>query len=370
MFLETRAKVTLDALLKVDGVEASRCVVPNLSKSECEAIPALCLPTTSHILISGLAASREAQDKHRALLEKQGWCGKFAIVFLDFCGTFDSKPGRARRKDIARLFRCSMLEDCSILACTFSQRGTPLCYASEAVDSVCLFVEGMAKQHGYAATCLGVASYPNYGNKFSSKDPKSTATGQVHTALFAIGSSALEARSTLPKRPPDAFSDLPGAAYFPGPWTKVGAWSLSQDPLPLHNALSFCARRFAEQVCAYASPHRALALEGNPFIFCRQLAGAANSIVDVVATNPLCEIFASRIENDQIVLKSSTVAVHETQDPTSHRFNGFATRLERDWLSIMLRAHPSCYDAIFLDYSARTVPLLRVQEYAQGNDEH
>ena len=370
LFLETRACFTLNALLAaVEGTDARRCVVPNPSKKECDAIPALCVTTTSHILISGLAMPREAGDAHRALLESNGWQGQFSVVFLDFCGTFDSKPGRARRKDIARLFHCELLHDRSILACTFSQRGTPLAYGAEAVDSVCLFTEFMATQNGYSVTTLGACSYPSFGNKFSQKDAKATATGQVHTVLFAV--SKEDDSFPDPRPPPSQFSNLPGASYFAGPWENAGTWSSLDISLPLYNALEFCASDFSTHVQRHL-PHakRALALEGKLLLFSKRLADTACVDVAVVSTNPISGLFASRVKHSRMALLNDLVAVSQTQDPCSPRFDGFKTRLERDWLSLVLGGSDKDFDAVFLDYSARTVPLFRIREYAQGDDKH
>ena len=106
LVLESTALSTLTALTARDaatGVSTTCVVVPNPDAAVCVAVRAagaLAFPVTSHALLAELVAG--AGPMHAALVAR-GWAGAFDFVWLDYCGTFDSKAGRARKDDLARI---------------------------------------------------------------------------------------------------------------------------------------------------------------------------------------------------------------------------------------------------------------------------
>lgn len=59
------------------------------------------------------------------------------FIWLDYCGTFASKPGRRRQADLRRLFRHQMIPSPGLLVVTASQRGAVTYYTDEVVIFIC-----------------------------------------------------------------------------------------------------------------------------------------------------------------------------------------------------------------------------------------
>ena len=150
LLLETGSSQTIDTLLSKStelGITGCTIVVPNPSREVCLQISAshpnvLTVPTTSHELIRLLAenldlpkeksssslsssASTSNEDPPPSpLLDEllsRGWKGVFDFVWLDYCGTFSSRPGRKRQADLRRLFRQKMIPSPGLLVVTLKR---------------------------------------------------------------------------------------------------------------------------------------------------------------------------------------------------------------------------------------------------------
>ena len=125
-------------------------VVPNPDGKECQSMKAV-YPTlrvhhtTSHALIPILCDHTSAVAKE---MRQTGWKG-FSYVWLDYCGTFQSRAGKERQGDVTRLFKeCLLNRHGCVLSLTFSQRGTMPLYQHELVDTIVSFTCGTAAQNG------------------------------------------------------------------------------------------------------------------------------------------------------------------------------------------------------------------------------
>jgi hypothetical protein len=93
--LETRELLTVSSLC-AKGFRADHIVVPNPNKAEVDAMRALCpelicIELTSHELLQALETTESKELLHLTTL---GWPGFFGVVWLDYCGSFASGPGR------------------------------------------------------------------------------------------------------------------------------------------------------------------------------------------------------------------------------------------------------------------------------------
>ena len=174
-----------------------RCVVPNPDADELGAMRGLgvnhAVDATSHMALdllskhgggggNGAIASEEATDERAAGtsvdsgtdnssgmvgdLVRAGWRGVFSFVWLDYCGTWTSRAGRARQADLVKLFEHGMLNSRSaVLAVTISQRGAAELYEQELVDSLVMFVQEAARVHQpvrvSAAASVGSHRHPH-----------------------------------------------------------------------------------------------------------------------------------------------------------------------------------------------------------------
>jgi hypothetical protein len=179
LLLETGAVQTIETLLtkaKELHIQESTIIVPNPSLDECAKINAaypncLTVPTTSHELLRLLTLDTESLLTQE--LQRRGWIGKFDVVWLDYCGTFNSRAGRKRQADIRTLFRYNMIPSPGLLVVTASQRGAVTYYTDEVVDMMLGFIKHVASGKGTAdggkvidhglctipreTTCAGVA---------------------------------------------------------------------------------------------------------------------------------------------------------------------------------------------------------------------
>ena len=167
LLLETHNLNTLSALVeRGTGVRPDTTVIPNPGPDECEAIRASAthagvnvFELSSHQLIEALA-ERSPDSAIRAGLANAGWPGTFAVVWLDYCGTFASSAGRQRQMDIVRLFQHGMLQERgAMLAVTLSQRGAAPLYQHDVVDSLVAFVRAVALSCGRSLAVVGATAY-------------------------------------------------------------------------------------------------------------------------------------------------------------------------------------------------------------------
>jgi len=166
LLLETGAAQTVDTILKKSkelGITAETIVVPNPDKNECEALSELhptiiTVPVTSHELLRSLSEeddgdggddSKKSEEKisTKTFLKNKGFKGNFDLVWLDYCGTFNSKPGRRRQEDLKRLFDFNMLPKPALIVVTAAQRGAITLYFDEIADMVLGFVKQVVKEH-------------------------------------------------------------------------------------------------------------------------------------------------------------------------------------------------------------------------------
>ena len=154
LLLETSRLHTLRALCAAEtGVTPGTTIVPNPDGRQCEEMKAEgvnAAQQTSHALLASLCGERSCSSQcsgdHASgephFRMPASWPGFFDVVWLDFCGTFASLPGRHRRTDISRLIRKRLLSASasasalgtasrSLLAVTFSQRGVAPLYPYE-----------------------------------------------------------------------------------------------------------------------------------------------------------------------------------------------------------------------------------------------
>eukprot|EP01043_Picozoa_sp_COSAG02_P044001 COSAG02_NODE_3882_length_6090_cov_26.657152_4_plen_1174_part_00 len=188
LVLETRHLLTLTALCAADtGVSPATTVVPNPDPEELEAIAAVApgvitVPLTSH----GLFASLRVEDSpQRRQLIRRGWAGTFDVVWLDYCGTFGAaaRAGRHRLQDLEVLFDQGLLAPpLSVLAVTFTTRGSTELFRGELMEYLVLLSDGLALRNGRRARLLGVVSYHNH--IAAGRAVRGPPT--MHTAVFAV----------------------------------------------------------------------------------------------------------------------------------------------------------------------------------------
>merc|ERR1719322_1944119 len=118
------------------GATADTFVVPNPDADVCAAVTAaggISLPVTTHALLAELEA--RTGPLYDTLVARD-WPGSFDFIWLDYCGTLDSKAGKRRKGDIARALRSGLLPPSAILAVTISERGGAQPYRHAAVDEL------------------------------------------------------------------------------------------------------------------------------------------------------------------------------------------------------------------------------------------
>eukprot|EP00729_Bicosta_minor_P026969 gene26969-34741_t len=118
---------------------------------------AVVFQTTSHDLLAALADPTSAPSQ---TLAAHGWhTRQFDVVWLDYCGTFDSRPGRKRKKDVELLLAGRLLARPGLLAVTLSQRGGAQPYRHSTVDDALGYCHWAAAAGGAAASLAGVVCY-------------------------------------------------------------------------------------------------------------------------------------------------------------------------------------------------------------------
>ena len=170
--LESSACLTLETLLesKESGILESSIVVPNPDVGVLNDIknkyPRVNLfKSTSHDFLKNvqgniveMMCSNTSHNDDK--IPKVPWNGKFDFCWLDYCGTINSRSGRRRKEDIGYLFSKNMLSSSCVLVITLSQRGSPLYYSNEVIDSIIAHVQVEAAKSGFGdLPCVGVAKY-------------------------------------------------------------------------------------------------------------------------------------------------------------------------------------------------------------------
>ena len=143
------------------GATAGTFVVPNPDAAVCAAVTlagGISLPVTTHALFAELEAKT---GPLYATLVARGWPGSFDFIWLDYCGTLDSKAGKRRKGDIMRVLRSGLLPPSAILAVTISERGGAQPYRHAAVDELLEHVSASAStlQRSPQPRLCGVACY-------------------------------------------------------------------------------------------------------------------------------------------------------------------------------------------------------------------
>eukprot|EP00439_Symbiodinium_sp_Y106_P080148 s175_g18.t3 len=223
LLLETRELQTLSAL-RAAGLHAPNdsTVVPNPSGVESAAIrqaaPGICaVPCTSHELLAAwLTANDDVDPELKAFRSR---CPGFDFVWLDYCGTLGSSPGRRRQADLRSLFTGSLLRP----------RG-------ELADGLVLCVRAAARDVQQQVALLGIVEYK--------------APTPMVLAAFVIDAEAAALVACKPV--------AEGLSFVPGDHWSVGRGLAAGLELPLARALRFAAGAFAT---AAGRGKRALALE-------------------------------------------------------------------------------------------------------------
>ncbi|CAE7910264.1 Wdr35 [Symbiodinium sp. KB8] len=240
LLLETHELQTLSAL-RAAGVHAANdsTIVPNPSGEESAAIrqaaPGICaVPCTSHELLAAwLTTGNDVAPELKAFRSR---CPGFDFVWLDYCGTLGSSPGRRRQADLRSLFTGSLLRPRCVLAVTVSERGAARLYRGELADGLVLCVRAAAREVQQQVALLGIAEYK--------------APTPMVLAAFVVDAEAAALAACKPV--------AEGLSFVPGDHWCVGRGLAAGLETPLARALRFAAGAFATAAGRGAS---ALALE-------------------------------------------------------------------------------------------------------------
>ncbi|CAE7943298.1 Wdr35, partial [Symbiodinium necroappetens] len=240
LLLETHELQTLSAL-RAAGVHAANdsTIVPNPSGEESAAIrqaaPGICaVPCTSHELLAAwLTTGKDVAPELKAFRSR---CPGFDFVWLDYCGTLGSSPGRRRQADLRSLFTGSLLRPRCVLAVTVSERGAARLYRGELADGLVLCVRAAAREVQQQVALLGIAEYK--------------APTPMVLAAFVVDAEAAALAACKPV--------AEGLSFVPGDHWCVGRGLAAGLETPLARALRFAAGAFATAAGRGAS---ALALE-------------------------------------------------------------------------------------------------------------
>ena len=77
-----------------------------------------------------------------ALRKETGFSGQFDFIYLDYCGTWNSKSGKRRQRDVQRLLQYGLVSENCLLAVTASQRGSCEIYVGQTLDEMVLYLSG------------------------------------------------------------------------------------------------------------------------------------------------------------------------------------------------------------------------------------
>lgn len=166
LILESGACQTVKAIVEQNHILEENIVIPNpdesvLGEIRTQFANVKLFQKTSHEYLDDLQhdiSTSSDTDDTRAISSK---AESFDLVWLDYCGTLNSRAGRRRKEDIASLFSKGLLNKDSLLVITLSERGSPVFYDREIVDSLIAYVQHeCAKQKEYPEMhCVGVACY-------------------------------------------------------------------------------------------------------------------------------------------------------------------------------------------------------------------
>jgi len=351
LLLETGAAQSIATMLgKLSElrIPESNMVVPNPSLAECSKInrlhpEVLAVPTTSHELLRMLDSNDDSNLKKQ--LGLRGWRGTFDFIWLDYCGTFSSKPGRRRQEDIVRLFTQNLIGSPAVLAVTSSQRGAVTYYEDEVVDVLLGFVKNVTSAHGVIgdrgtrrkASCAGVAIHnitsriytvvisvdstrgrPSEGSFSESAKPRklhigATCEGREQMTTPKTGLTTCDAASEQTDE--SNLNGLRGGSVaMYDHWTALLEASNRKQFTPLFRGLQRIAARFAQQTMMHVKVTRAA------FIMDSKLLPVTKALVD-----------ASWESNERLAV---TIVIPDVIDAIIA--NDVAAQLDRDGIAPQL----------------------------------
>ena len=115
--------------------DPSHIIIPN-NKEKIVSDKVIVLDMDSHELIERLS------KKDDALRKETGFSGQFDFIYLDYCGTWNSKSGKRRQRDVQRLMQYGLVSENCLLAVTASQRGSCEIYVGQTLDEMVLYLSG------------------------------------------------------------------------------------------------------------------------------------------------------------------------------------------------------------------------------------
>ena len=198
LLLETQSQTTIQAMNKQCGIEPSNILVPNPCPDECAALrTAGChvYEGVTHGLLHAMSEERAAQTETPTSAPEGSTYSEltsagfdaFSIVWLDYCGSIMTSSGRKRQTDILQLLQNGFLKKGrSLLALTFSVRGSKNMYRDEVADMTKQLVLTIAKGAGYFISVHSTVTYQ-------------TRSGPIHTVAF-VGHESAEAREVYQKQ--------------------------------------------------------------------------------------------------------------------------------------------------------------------------
>jgi hypothetical protein len=362
LLLESRQLLTVKALQQ-SGVVApcgAAVVVPNPDAGECAAMAqdpcmrcgAICEEVShaflqrlfeessppksdDHHAVAGSALRHtgcelEQQNESVGVVQRAGSCANppFGFVWLDYCGTFSSRAGRHRQNDLHRLFSGHMLAVPSVLAVTFSKRGSAPLYEHELVDSVVLLVAELSRQWDYIATCCGVASYtitgPMYTVAFLVTDDRTT--GPVQLDSIASTSRELLEPSVI-----DFFPSWSLECHA-SPETSAPLWLVQQ-----HVGAVFAnhVRDLCHDVTASDSVARVFVVDSKllPATLALGALAGAKCQVEAIVPDPLDELVAQGILRGGDVPRSRASVRCSSIRDALHEFGSGSDKLKGAWLN-------------------------------------
>jgi hypothetical protein len=130
-------------------------VIPNNTEKIPSTTKSIVLDMDSHVFIERL--TNQSSPTYLDL-KKKGFPGYFDFVYLDYCGTWNSKSGKRRKRDIERLSHYGLVSNCCVLALTASQRGSAEIYLGQIADEMVLYTMGTFPK---TSRLLSVMSYKN-----------------------------------------------------------------------------------------------------------------------------------------------------------------------------------------------------------------
>lgn len=187
MALESEALTSLRAFTQGPlAVVPGTFVCPNPSAEVGRAVTeagGVWLQATSHRVLAEL---RAGAGPHHTELSRLGWSGTFEVVWLDYCGTLDSRAGKQRKADIsAVLADAGLLSSGGVLAVTVSERGGSQLYAHATVDELIEHVTTASQAGRLEPHFSGLACYPSVGPRREGSKQKMADARPLHLYTVA-----------------------------------------------------------------------------------------------------------------------------------------------------------------------------------------